>query len=194
MSLPLFPLPNFVLLPGMALPLYIFEQRYRDLLARVRASGEPFGVTRLLPLADERLPFASRSAPWGTFTHLREVVDHEDGTASILAVGGERFEVVSFDTSHSYLSAEVRTLPLPEGDADVLSALSQRVLESVAKLRPAEAIKILDNAPGEPLFLATYCAALLPLGGEQREELLMAPSLVGRFEVLSRWVPNTALN
>ncbi len=194
MSLPLFPLPDLVPLPGLALPLYIFEQRYRDLLARVRNTGEPFGVTRLRPSADGRLPFASRSAPWGSYAHLREVVDHEDGSASILAVGGERFEIVSFDTSRSYLSAEVRTLPLPEGNPDALSDVSQRVLAGVAKLRASEAVQILDNAPGEPLFLATYCAALLPLSGEQREEVLMAPSLVGRFEVLARLMPNTPPN
>ena len=32
-EVPLFPLPNIVLLPGMVLPLHIFEPRYRKMLA-----------------------------------------------------------------------------------------------------------------------------------------------------------------
>ena len=38
MELPLFPIGELVLLPGMGLPLYVFEPRYRELLTRVRAS------------------------------------------------------------------------------------------------------------------------------------------------------------
>ena len=50
---PLFPLPDLVLFPGLVLPLYVFEQRYRDLLADVRRSGEPFGIVRILEAADD---------------------------------------------------------------------------------------------------------------------------------------------
>lgn len=199
MALPLFPLPNVVLLPGLVLPLYIFEPRYRELLARVRRTGEPFGITRLLPQREEGAPFESRASPWGTLAYVREVVDHEDGTASILVVGGERFEVVRFDTSHSYLSAEVRTLPLPEGDPQMLEALSRRVLEGVVSAQSAKGQgghdgRVRENAPGDPLLLATYCAALLPLTGEQREAVLLAPTLEKRFETLLAWVPTRTLN
>lgn len=192
MALPLFPLPDFVLLPGLILPLYIFEPRYRDLLARVRASGEPFGILRLLPPGDERTPFSSRVARIGTLAHLREVVDHEDGTASIVVVGGERFEVLRFDESRSYLGAEVQMLPLAEGDPRVVEALSRKVLDGALNLRRGEEGRA--RAPHDPVLLATYCAALLPLTGEQREAVLEAPTLAERFETLAMWVPARTLN
>ena len=42
-KVPLFPL-NVVLFPGMALPLHIFEPRYRDMTADCLADQAPFGV------------------------------------------------------------------------------------------------------------------------------------------------------
>ena len=48
-SLPIFPLPNVVLLPGMVLPLNIFEPRYLDLVDFVRTHGQHIGVPLLCP-------------------------------------------------------------------------------------------------------------------------------------------------
>jgi len=42
-TIDLFPL-RLVLLPGEALPLHIFEERYRRLIARCRESGSAFGA------------------------------------------------------------------------------------------------------------------------------------------------------
>ena len=131
--IPLFPLPDLVLFPGLVLPLYVFEQRYRDLLADTRRSGEPFGIVRILEAADEEQnkPLHDRLARVGTLAHLRSVTDHDDGTASIVVVGGERFRILEFDTSHSYLSAAVQEDPLPEGpnQQDMTAALSRRLLD-----------------------------------------------------------------
>ena len=59
---PLFPLPDLVLFPGLVLPLYVFEQRYRDLLADVRRSKEPFGIVRILEAGSEEQK-ANQSCP-----------------------------------------------------------------------------------------------------------------------------------
>ncbi len=46
LQLPLFPLHS-VLFPGVALPLHIFEERYRRMVARCVERGEPFGVVMI---------------------------------------------------------------------------------------------------------------------------------------------------
>ena len=48
-SLPVFPLPNAVLLPGMVLPLNVFEPRYLDLVDHVIEGGGHIGVPLLRP-------------------------------------------------------------------------------------------------------------------------------------------------
>jgi len=46
-SLPIFPLPNCVLLPGGLLPLHVFEQRYREMTRDCLAGHQLMGVARL---------------------------------------------------------------------------------------------------------------------------------------------------
>lgn len=191
MSLPLFPLPNTVLFPGQVLPLYVFEPRYRELLARVQASGEPFGVVRMQPRLEGGTTLLDRIGRVGTLAHLLEAETHEDGTSSVLVVGGERFRVREFDPTHAYLSAEADLWPLdpdPLG-APAEEATARRLLSDLLRLHPAEAETLRTNAPDTPLLLASYAAALLPLDAEQREEALRAPTLLDRLDVLRAGVP-----
>lgn len=195
MHVPLFPLPKVVLLPGQVLPLYVFEPRYRELLARVQASGEPFGIVRIVQSREASLlPFHERVARVGTLAHLLRAEQHEDGTSSILVAGGERFRVQAFDLTHAYLSAEVAPWPLepdPLGPA-AEDACARRLLSDLLRLRPEDADAIREAAPENPLLLASFAAALLPLSAEQREEVLTAPTLLGRLETLLGFMPGEA--
>jgi len=193
MLVPLFPMPDVVLLPGLVLPLYVFEPRYRALLEHVRSSGEPFGVARLLPPRVDG-DFQARVMREGSLAYVHEVVDHEDGTASIVVVGGERFEVVSFDASEPYLSARVRVVPLPVGDAAAVASLSNRVLAGLLRAHAEDAERVRAEAPREALLLATYAALRLPLTADQREAVLRASTLEARLSVLASWVPSPLLN
>jgi Lon protease-like protein len=51
-ALPVLPLPNVVLLPGMMLPLNVHEPRYLALVDFVRQTGQHIGVPLLRPVAD----------------------------------------------------------------------------------------------------------------------------------------------
>ena len=62
-ELPIFPLPQCVLLPGGLLPLHVFEPRYRELTRYCLEGNRPMGVARLMPRAlqkgPQRLPRSS---------------------------------------------------------------------------------------------------------------------------------------
>lgn len=49
-GLPIFPLPEVVLLPGEVLPLHVFEPRYQALVAEVLAGDRHFGMATLRPV------------------------------------------------------------------------------------------------------------------------------------------------
>lgn len=194
MTVPLFPLPNLVLFPGVVLPLYVFEQRYRALLADTQASGEPFGIVQILELSEDvSTPFHERVSRVGTLAHLQQAETHEDGTSTIVVVGGERFTVQAFDFSRPYLSAGVQLWPLedaPPGQRDIVQASARKLLSDLLRLRPADADLIRANAPEDPVLLASFAANLLPgLGGQEREAALRAPGLLDRLDVLLSAVP-----
>lgn len=192
MSVPLFPLPNVVLFPSQRLPLYIFEPRYRDLLRRVQETGEPFGVVRILrPGAAQGEALTGRVSLVGTLAHLRWAETHDDGTSSVEVEGGERFRVRAFDTSQSYLAADIEPWPLEQPLTDLyeMAGRSTSLLAGLMRIYPREAELIREYAPQGALRLASYAAALLPLTPEQREQALEAPSLLARLAVLLTALP-----
>ncbi|AWN22750.1 peptidase S16 [Deinococcus irradiatisoli] len=197
MLIPLFPLPQFVLFPGQVVPLYVFEPRYRELLARVQRSGEAFGMPQILtPSTADPRPLEARLSHIGTLAHLREVAPHDDGTSSITVVGGERFQIQRLITDEAYLSAEVELLPLhgepgPQTEK-VQRALTNRLMTDLLRLRPEDREAIVQHAPTDPLLLASFAAALLPLSGEERQQALEAPTLTERLETLLGFVPVAA--
>ncbi|MBB6097259.1 hypothetical protein HNR42_000673 [Deinobacterium chartae] len=173
----------------MVVPLYIFEQRYRELLAKVRQSGESFGIVSLHPESEgEPLERVGRV---GTLVSVTQVEDHPDGTSSIVVVGGERFRVDRFDAhSYSYLCAEVQLCPLEPSDLNALAVLSWDLFERfVSSARPDLQPTLRSEAPEDGVLLASFVAANLRLSGEQMQRVLEAPSLLARWQLLAQWIP-----
>jgi Lon protease-like protein len=98
MKVPLFPL-DVVLFPGTPLPLHIFEERYKEMIAECFAEKSGFGVVR-----------AQREglAVIGCMARIVRILhEYEDGRLDILCDGGERFEIEQLDNSREFLQAEV---------------------------------------------------------------------------------------
>lgn len=98
MKIPLFPL-DLVLFPGAALPLHIFEDRYREMVRECVADGLVFGVVRA-----RREGLAVVGCTASVLTVLNE---YPDGRSDILCQGRHRFEIEMLDDSRSCLQAEV---------------------------------------------------------------------------------------
>jgi Lon protease-like protein len=98
MRIPLFPL-DVVLFPGTALPLHIFEERYREMVGECLKENKPFGVVR----AD-----GEKMAIVGCTAKIVRVVErYSDGRLDILCEGMRRFEIEGLDESRKFLQADV---------------------------------------------------------------------------------------
>ena len=131
MQIPLFPL-HTVLSPGLALPLHVFEDRYRLMVRRCLDESTPFGVV----LIREGSELAPRDggpqelaiASVGTFAEIREASRYADGRWELLTVGAGRFVIETVKTGlEPYLVADVEPLDDALGDADSADALVRRV-------------------------------------------------------------------
>jgi ATP-dependent Lon protease len=96
--LPLFPLPNVVLFPGMELALQIFEERYKQMMHDILPDDGQFGIQFCRAYNPETL----EGVPFDVGT-IAEVIDYkilDDGCMSLRVKGKERFHVTAYD-SHS---------------------------------------------------------------------------------------------
>lgn len=127
-QIPLFPLRS-VLCPGVALPLHIFEERYRLMIGRCIERGEPFGVV-LLKKGHEAGPLSGHIAAVGTTAAIRRAGTYPDGRLDILTVGEQRFRLEHIDsTSQPYLLGDVSFLDEPTGPAEEAQRQAERVGE-----------------------------------------------------------------
>jgi len=141
MELPLFPL-HTVLCPGVALPLHVFEPRYRALVARCLKEGTPFGVV-LIRDGREVGAGPTSIATVGTVAEIREAGKFSDGRYELLIVGVRRFRVESVTVGREpYLVGNVEELDEEIGDRLAARALTDRVTQRfvryLALLQPAE--------------------------------------------------------
>ncbi len=98
MKIALFPL-DVVLFPGALLPLHIFEDRYKELVAECLAAESSFGVVRVQ---------RQGLAVVGCSAHITRVLRrYDDGQMDLLCEGQQRFEIEQLDNSRSFLQAEV---------------------------------------------------------------------------------------
>ena len=183
--LPLFPLST-VLLPGMPLPLHIFEPRYRQLLVDVRR-GEvlgAFGVVALRAGSEAGTDQDIEVETVGTVAEIVEIETRPDGRADLLAVGSRRFRVTALRAGETpYLLGEVDDLPEEDGDlreADAITAL--RLYSQLRRLLVALTGQSRDEElPTDPNLLSYHVAASLPLGSADKQALLAEPTAAGRL-------------
>ena len=196
MELPLFPL-HTVLCPGVALPLHVFEERYRRMVERCVESGGPFGVV-LIREGRETGPLDGRISRIGTTAVIREVGRLPDGRFDLMTVGGRRFRIETLtDSEEPYLIADVRYLREPVGDQGMARMLAGRVssrfLRYLEALQPAleddedggpeyEVEVIVDDDP-EGVGAASSASSTLPAGGATSQE---DPGAEGREEADDR--------
>lgn len=188
-ELPLFPL-NTVLFPGMPLPLHIFEERYKQMVADCLRDGRPFGVVLIAEGAAEGGPPA-QPFPIGCTAEIAQVQPLDDGRMIIMTVGRERFRIVRLRHDRPYLVGMVEPAPLLDEDEARVEAGAARleplVTEYLDKLAEMGSIDAVPEAPPEdPASLAYLGAALIQLPAEQKQSLLACNRLTELSAALRR--------
>jgi Lon protease-like protein len=148
MDLPLFPL-NAVLCPGIALPLHVFEDRYRALVRHCLETTSPFGVV-LIREGREVGAGAISFSGVGTIAEIRDAGRHDDGRFDLLVVGTRRFGIRRvLEGRRPYLVADVGILDETVGDP----AIAQQLATSATRR------------------FVTYLELLQPRSGETSEDI-----------------------
>lgn len=114
--IPLFPL-DIVLFPGQAMPLHIFEPRYRQMTEHCIHAQSPFGIIYV---------HGANLAQTGCSAMIVKVLkEYEDGRSDILTAGQNAFRLVGTYDEKAYLEADVEFLE--EDFIGIDSAVSTRL-------------------------------------------------------------------
>jgi Lon protease-like protein len=121
-SLPLFPL-NTVLVPGLVMPLHIFEPRYRHMVSTLLElpdeDDREFGIIAVRQGRDVARDGLAALYPVGCATTIRQSEVLDDGRYDIVTIGSRRFRILSIDTSMPLITAEVEFLEDVESPDDL---------------------------------------------------------------------------
>jgi Lon protease-like protein len=173
--LPIFPL-ELVLLPGVPLPLHIFEPRYKEMIAECLEQKKPFGIVRA---SEEGVADVGCTAEIVSVTKK-----YDDGRMDIMTRGVERFEVLEVNEERSFLQVEISMVHDEEEDeagkpAAPLIELAVRLHAEIAKLAGAD-ISADDRAAN----LSFLLAGSLPLDLDFKQNLLATLSETKRLEAI----------
>jgi ATP-dependent Lon protease len=123
-EVPVMTLPNATLFPQALLPLYIFEPRYRQMLADALHSTRMFSVAMQKPGSTRETP--SSVAGLGL---IRVSVGHRDGTSHLILQGLARVELQEAVRYRPYRIQRVRPLQTPPCDNVTVDALVEKMRE-----------------------------------------------------------------
>ena len=119
-------LPSATLFPQALLPLYIFEPRYRKMLADTLKTHRMFSVAMQKPGRSRETP-----CPVAGLGLIRVSVDHEDGTSHLILQGLTRIELGEPVRYKPYRVHSIRPLQAKPNDSVMIDALLAKVHELV---------------------------------------------------------------
>lgn len=182
--LPLFPLGT-VLVPGLVMPLHIFEPRYRVLVRALIELPEDapkhFGVVAIRSGREAGTDEPPDLYPVGCTAELREVTPYSDGRFDIVSVGHVRFRLSGLDEDAGtpYHTGLVDFLDETDGTGDVAD-LAERVALRFAAYR--ERLRVEQSGvPTDPRVLSYLVAAAAVLELPTRQALLEKATTADRL-------------
>lgn len=189
--LPIFPLPNCVLLPQSILPLHVFEDRYRAMTRDVLAGNRLLALAQLKPCTQEQ--YLTLHAPIHPAVGVGRVVKVDalpDGRFNFLLQGLERVEVQTEDASGPYRRARCRLIRArdlePSQECRILRELRQQFTSPILRAFPplAKVSSILDCCTYRLADKLDAVASVVLTATAEKQQLLAMPCLAGRAEMV----------
>lgn len=177
MNIGLFPLSTIVF-PGSALPLHIFEERYKKLINDCWKSKEPFGIN---------LSAGGKIFDIGCIVEIADIMKrYEDGKMDIVVIGVRRFKMNNFTSGERpYYIANIDFYDDCDDDLDfhkLESAVStfNKIAENISNTS-IKKIELKELDKSQPSFQIALKAGLTL---EQKQKLIEFQTENERLELL----------
>lgn len=182
-SLPLLPLRNTVLFPGVVIPITAGRDKSIQLIKDANKGDKVIGVVAQKDDSVEN-PEAKDIYNLGTVARILRVLKMPDGSTTVIIQGKKRFAVNEIVSETPYLKATISEVE--KAVEDINGKEFQAIIEAIKEL----ALKIIQenpNIPSEasfaikniqsPSFLVNFVASNLNLTVKEKQDLLALKSL-----------------
>jgi uncharacterized protein len=183
-EIPLFPLPEVVLFPGVPRPLLVFEPRYREMVADALKGNKIIGMVLLRPGYEKDYEGRPPIYGIGCAGVIEDYEQLPDGRYGILLRGLTPFRVVSEDQRKPYRLARVEAVPdlLTDEERAPLSTLRERLARLLDTVLP---LGVEPPDPGlDDVEFVNLIAQALSMPEDARQDLLERNSLLSRARAL----------
>ncbi len=187
--MPLLPLRNTVLFPGVVIPITVGRDK------SIKAVNDAYKADKLIGVVaqkDSNLeePGINDLCSVGTIAKIIKVIKMPDGGTTVIIQGKKRFEITELTIEEPYFKAKINLLPedvvVNKDDFTALIASIKDLATQIIQLSPntpAEAAIILKNIE-QPSFLVNFVSNNLNSDLKEKQELLEINDLHKRSEKL----------
>jgi ATP-dependent Lon protease len=183
--LPILPLRNTVLFPGVVIPITVGRDKSVKLIHDVYKKNKILGAVSQLDANIEE-PKLEDIYHVGTVAHILKILEMPDGSTSVIIQGKKRFKVEDLLTDKPYHVARISPLEdsveEPREEANAVAATLKDLAIKIIKLSsniPAEATFAVKNIES-PSFLINFLASNSELNMEEKQKLLEMNNVVKR--------------
>lgn len=176
--LPIFPLPNAVLLPGGLMPLHVFEPRYRELVRDALAGSSLLAIARLRPGYERDYHGRPPVYPHAGLGRIIASDETDDGRFLIVVRGLARVDIsAELPAEQAYRTVAAQLLPDAVDAPDAVAAAHARLLALCERLcqaleRGADQLRDLIGGCACPGACADAIAAALVFDHDERQAVL----------------------
>jgi Lon protease-like protein len=135
---PVFPLPDVVLFPGVRLPLHVFELRYRTLVRDALAGVRTLAIATLTPGWERDYHGSPAFHPVGCLAEFEQVQWLPNDCYDLVVAGTQRVRLGGFVREFPYRACEAEVLPVTPYDEDdpLVNMERHALLAEVQRLLP----------------------------------------------------------
>ncbi len=190
-TLPLLPLRDVVIFPGMMMPFVVGRSRSVNALERAMETGKRLFLSAQKD-AETEDPDSGEIYSLGTVSTIVQSLKRPDGTVKVLVEGAQRARVIEPTDETGFLEVVVKPIEDPEPD-ELLSRKTRRLVRLFEKY-----VKLSSNLPNEAVLaavkkdhpgrLADTIAAHLPLDVPAKQEILEIVDVEARLDRLTQYI------
>src|SRR5690242_14461313 len=188
-ELPLLPLRNTVLFPGVVIPITVGRDK------SIKAVNEAYKADKLVGVVSQKdslveEPVANDLVNIGTVAKILKLIKMPDGGTTVIIQGKKRFRIEEITSDDPYFKAKITVLAEEElkNDTDFeamvasIKELSGQIIQLSPNM-PSEATIILKNIEN-PAFLIHFVSSNLNSNNLEKQKLLEIQNIKERAELL----------